>query len=269
MGNEELSNENSDRGDEGVIRLLGGLKHVDAPANFERRVMARIADPSSSKARFGAFPLALRYALPLLLILPIGAFLVYNNLTPEGRRVVPEVVGIEPQPAALVNNSVTTPATDELTATAAPKIERASETNLNGIATGDSKPANAKAPTLKDNRGGGSFDTAVKPPRQILRPGITLPDNMAANRDEVISRTSLSVSDVLAPIGISANFDGGWKVTAVRANSLSERSGVRSGDVVIAIGEQNLAADTKFSGEVAAKSLRISRDGKVITLNLK
>jgi len=64
MGNEEQKfNE-----DESVSKLLGGLKRVDAPNDFDFRVRARIAEGKPEDTTV-SWRLAVRYAVPLVLLL--------------------------------------------------------------------------------------------------------------------------------------------------------------------------------------------------------
>jgi hypothetical protein len=77
--NREVHNEQEvlNKDEQAVRSLVTGLKHVEAPANFERRVMAKIAEGQPQRRR-GLFALpAIAYALPDLLVLFIATFVFF------------------------------------------------------------------------------------------------------------------------------------------------------------------------------------------------
>ena len=50
---------------------------------------------------------------------------------------------------------------------------------------------------------------------------------------------------------------------------MAERSGLKAGDVVEAINDQNLTKRSTFDSKLKGKSLRVSRDGKSMQIELK
>src|SRR5947209_17759070 len=99
--NREVHNEHEvlDRDEQAVSGLVADLKHVEAPANFERRVMAKIAEGQPQRGR-GLFAIpAIAYAVPALLVLLIATFLVFTLRQPA-----------EPQPAPMVAAGTSLPA---------------------------------------------------------------------------------------------------------------------------------------------------------------
>jgi len=84
------------------------------------------------------------------------------------------------------------------------------------------------------------------------------------------TEAEVSVREVLQTIGIDADFaDGGWRVRSAADRSVSGRSGVRAGDFVEAIDDKVLTETTVFRGMGSGKTLRVRRDGKQLTLNLR
>src|SRR5580765_4061428 len=73
MENEEKIYEN-----EPVSKLLGGLKRVEAPNNFDFRVKARIADGKPADRATSWLPATIRYAMPLALLLVVGGYFAFN-----------------------------------------------------------------------------------------------------------------------------------------------------------------------------------------------
>src|SRR4051794_29726858 len=74
-----------------VSQALAGLKHVEAPANFERRVLSKISEVEPSSRSQFRVPLALAYSLPLLLVLVVAIAFVVNSNFRNGPPTNPEV----------------------------------------------------------------------------------------------------------------------------------------------------------------------------------
>ncbi len=66
--------------DEKIRSLLGNLKRVGAPKDFDFRLKARFANAKSKKDYRTQFLPALRYVLPLSLVLLICAAVVFNSV---------------------------------------------------------------------------------------------------------------------------------------------------------------------------------------------
>src|SRR5258706_9316882 len=74
MGNEEQKIYE----DEPLSKLLGALKHVEAPNDFDFRVKARIADGKPVERSASWLPASIRYAVPLVLLLLVGGYFAFN-----------------------------------------------------------------------------------------------------------------------------------------------------------------------------------------------
>ena len=259
----EVENEIEQADADGVSRLIGELKPADAPRNFERAVMARVAKGASTPRRiFGMSP-AIAYALPLVLILLMGVavFVATRQMaTPQ-----PDVAG--PGPSQFTTNQTAAPPV------ASPSVEQTAVAVNPPTERKVSPPSEAPPPINSSTRkqtqrpGGGFTDEAVGEKRPIA-PG-TSNRPYAANRDEVISSNAVPVRDILATLGITAEFTRGWIVRGVTANSQAEHSGVRTGDVVVALGDTTLNANTDFKGQFSASSIRVRRGGQELGLSLK
>ncbi|MEO8649336.1 MAG: PDZ domain-containing protein, partial [Acidobacteriota bacterium] len=82
--------------------------------------------------------------------------------------------------------------------------------------------------------------------------------------------TSVGIRDVLAVLGIEAEFQGSaWVVKGLSAQSAAQRSGVKAGDIIQSVDGRRLKEDTKFSGSFSGRTLRIVREGKSMDLDLK
>ena len=88
-----------------VSQLLGSLKRVEAPGDFDFRVKARIAAGRPVDRNKSWLPAVARFAVPLGLLLLIGGFFGYNALySPKNIAVVP-VVEKQPADVAIVMRS--------------------------------------------------------------------------------------------------------------------------------------------------------------------
>src|SRR6476620_9632420 len=92
--NREVQNEYEtvDKDEQAVSRLVSGLKHLEAPANFERRVMARIAErPVQHNSRLSLRVIG--YAVPALLVLLIATFFIFKLRETSQNQNAPIVAG--------------------------------------------------------------------------------------------------------------------------------------------------------------------------------
>jgi hypothetical protein len=113
---------------------------------------------------------------------------------------------------------------------------------------------------------GGSKDFALDNPKSIGGNGAGDPRKAPG----VGPNTSqLSVKQVLSPIGIDTVYEnGGWKVLVVTANSPAMRSGIIKGDIVTAIGNQQLNQNSSFR-KASAGQLTVMRAGKPVNIRVQ
>ena len=243
MRNEELQN-NDER--EPVRELLGSLKRVEAPANFDFGVKARIAAGKPAEKRGFHIPVLVGYAMPLVLLLLVGAYFGFNAFYSTKDANVP-VVAVAPTTAApqLPPPSievVPVPAPEQIAAVKKPEAITAP-----GVLS-VKKPV--VVPVTRPD--GGSFDEGSSVPRKIYR------------------NTLIPAKDVLTLLGAKGAFgENGWKVDAATTNSLAERSGVKAGDVIEAINDQTVTEKTTLKSRSGIKSVRVRRDGKSLEIVLK
>jgi membrane-associated protease RseP (regulator of RpoE activity) len=235
----KVENKNDNFENDGISRLLGSLKRVDAPGDFDFRVKARIA---AGRLASGAtwLPMTTRVAAALLVILVVGyvGFRVFRS------------PAIDQAPVA----SVPVVADQALVQRDEDQGKRAVISASNDQTNGPMavKPPETSAPreadfavkrpvirTVSSTRGGGSRDSALG-----ITHVISAPD-----------RTRHLTKETLSGLGIDANNTGsGWIVGEVKPNSRAERSGLKAGDVI---------------ESVKNKSVRVRRDGKIVQIELK
>lgn len=241
--------------DEKVRQMLGDLKRVEAPKDFYFRLKARIAAADAKDLAPRSFP-ALRIAAPLGLAIIILAAFVAIGLYSVDKNSVPQVAeGDVPMPNANKDKPKEefAAANSQPENVLLPSVEKEIRTKDSELAADVNRP---KKDAPQNN--GGSLDKAAKDPNIILPKGFE-------------SKGSFPVKDVLEIIGIEASFSGEkWKVRSVMPNSRAERAGVKNADIIEAINEVKLRAETiDINGAFVGNTLTVVRGGKKIEIDLQ
>lgn len=238
--------------DEQISKMLGGLKRVDAPGDFNFRVTGRIAARQPVK-KVGWWASPVRLAVPLAFLLLVGGYFGFNALYSADKMGVAPVAEIQPtnftpDPPAIPNeDSVVLPQNEVVTVGTDPKQPGSADKEqiLHGKTPGS------------DRRRGGSIDVAGSENRLIYPRGVN-------------PNAQLKVKNLLEIIGVKAVFSrSGWRVDAVTENNIAARSGVKTGDMIEAINDQRLTEKTSFGNRFTGKSLNVLRDGKSLHIELK
>ncbi|MBK8464840.1 MAG: hypothetical protein IPL32_03335 [Chloracidobacterium sp.] len=243
-----------------VRRLLGSMKRVEAPGDFDFHVKARIANGSPVDKSASLLPTWVRYAVPLVLLLFVGGYFGFrainspNVATSQPIAAVP-VSNIEP-PAQATTQVVEPPANMIL---ATQRDEKLPESNTRSKITLPEKLI-ASTGSAKKNSGDGSFEVTRR---------ISQPIDIRKPKDVVILR-SISTKELLMQLGVDAAYsDSSWKVGDVKQNSKAQRSGLKIGDVVEAVNNQILTEKNSFGSPFSSKSIRVRRDGKSVQIELQ
>lgn len=230
-----------------VRKLLSGLKRVEAPGDFDFRVKARIVSGRPMDRDNSWLPASVRLAVPLGLLLLVGGYFGLHAIYSPNNLGVSPVVGIQD----------TVPATDvKSTEPVAPPVREIIAKSVESKPADTDNDINARSSEKKivlsgpSNRkpGGGSYDVARRISKTLRPKGVT-------------------AKDVLTFIGVEA--DALWKVGLVKQNSMADRSGLRTGDVIEAINDQTLTEKTVFGNRSSGKTVRVRRDNKSIQIDLK
>jgi len=119
--------------------------------------------------------------------------------------------------------------------------------------------------------GGGSVDRALRPAsNSILPPGFDSNRILERRPSGLESNVQLKVIDVFSMLGIDAGYDEfGWTVKSVGANTLAERSGFKTGDIIEAIDGSTTGRDTVFKGGFNGRNFTVLRAGERVAVSLK
>ncbi len=249
-----------------IIDLLTGLPRVSAPADFDVRVRARIANGKPKQKVGFRLPAAVAYGVGLGVVLVafslFGIVWMYSGKA-DG---VPAVAAVdhsnqtEDPSNDVISKDPPTPVSDNTIVAARTPVPSATER----LPATEDKPGvrAAQTPEIRP-------DSARKKARMIYPAGIdpslkASPMTNAADRGKPIQ-----VKELLSFLGVGASFaDGGWRIDSISANSTAGRVGLKAGDVITAINDQAINENTAFAGSFTGKSLQIRRDGQKITVDL-
>ncbi len=270
--------------DEEKIRLLvGSLKRVAAPKDFDFHLKARIANAKPNDFQPSYFPV-LRYVLPLGLVILISAFAVFNSLYFGGSADVPQVAETRPQNQLeerqvisnvfqTSNSADITPGTDANFNLSKSNENKSAETFAAASRSPSAEKLKRKPKTnLRETNPrediSGSHTSALTGSTIIAPPGLN-PNKIIKISPEFESVKSLNAKEILSQLGIEAAFTGGnWLVKSVRQNSLAERSGIKSGDAVEALDGVKLTDQPLKGRRIEAKKLTVARGTEKIEIAL-
>jgi len=269
VNKEPLKNEAGEfaAADEKVAQLLSAMKRVEAPRDFDFKVRARIAaGRPAARPAFG-IPVVIRYAVPLVLLVLIGAYVGFNALYSNKQAIAPAVAETAPPVTAPVtaapSNNVATPTADPITEEHAEVRKPELIKNTAGV-TPVKKQAGVERP------GSQNYVDAGKEGRHLYPNGFN-PDTKPAANTKVPDRPAqIPAKDILNLFGVNGTFgESGWKVESVGTDTLAGRSGVKAGDVIEAINDQPLTEKMSLKGGFNGKTLRVRRDGASLQIVLK
>lgn len=284
MNYEKPQNENETlNADEQRLReICLSLKKVDAPMDFDFKLKARIADSKASgfQPRFG---FAFRYAMPALALIMFLGLLAYNSVfwSSPNNQIIAGGNSEPVSPALPQNSAVSSFAPSEIkeisneNSAALPSNQNFPKVPERAVA--ERRPQNIrfeKKRELKNDNFKGSNTSAFRI-APVIEPKDfepeNVPQNSQNNESQNIEKIKLtSVKEILSTNGINADFENGkWTVKSVGANSLGESSGVKEDDIIEAIDNQPLSAETVFNKTAGGKTITVTRKGEKSPLTLR
>lgn len=249
-----------------VASMLGALKRVEAPSDFDLRVKGRIARGLPSTSSAPVFRRWLPYAaLPALLIGLAGLLAFSGMFTFDGANV-PEVTESRFQPAPTPVVEPTSPsaelpreiARDEI---APPPMDAMSRT----VATRNER----RGVPIREVRSL-SFDTGLGITNKVIQPrGIPVDPRIVAPQPGTAQDRGIKVQEILSSLGIAAEKSpDGWRVAKVNEGSQAEKSGVRISDIIEAVGSHVVKGKDSLDGNISIDSITLVRGGKRVNVKL-
>ncbi|MGD9563459.1 MAG: PDZ domain-containing protein [Pyrinomonadaceae bacterium] len=259
-----------------ISRLLGGLKRVEAPKDFDFHLKARIANARPESYRPTGLLSILKYAVPLGLFLAVGAgIFLYTANDP---RLNDDMVQV---PAAAASSNSPIPiAPDE----PKPEVRAADESVIVASASPerpDSRKENAEplvastspeAVTERPNRGGSrDFTSSGDPDRRGNSADLTVRAAETPRTPRGLSSLNpVGVKDALRMMDAEASFeDNAWVVISVRANGIADQLGMKAGDRLKSIDGKPVGERTEFQSSFSATTIQVLRGDATIDLGKK
>ena len=243
-----------------VAKMVGGLKRVNAPANFESRVQARIARVEKPKNAW-AFGF-LKIGLPVAALGALALFFYLASYSSIKQTDVVVRANTNSQP-------VRSPNPDSLPGTVvAPTNDKIPHDDIAGVNRPTVNTNIALRPKKEiTNRGGGSMDQGFNAaPQDKMPPGFnTNPTQIDPGNRPV--RTSVPAEEILRYAGVQSEARANQLVAgSVVASSPAEKWGVKAGDIIEALNEVKVTPSSSFPSGVSLKSIRVRRNGKSVNL---
>lgn len=237
-----------------VAELIGTLKSVDAPGDFDMRVRSRIAINREATVSPSWRPLVAGLAAAVVIG---GGYLGYRSTQPAPVSITAESKS-PANPAPIISGPAIEPA---------PRVTAESPAQTAETVASQKPPSGPKTP--KPPSTGGSIDQALKDTQKFEPSGA---GRAVGGSSDVRSMGTgeISVNSVFSILGVDATWEGsGWRVSSVRSHSVADRASLKAGDVVEAIDGRPLTATSRFVGRFDGKSLRVRRDGATLDLALR
>lgn len=258
--------------------LLAKLETVEAPANFEFGVKAKLNSlPAGNGNR--AWIRRFAFASPALAAVAVSAFVLVNynaSPTPETQSPIAQTANVAPAPVAVPSASV------------APIQELSSVENLN--ANVNVVAPIAPQPTVSVNRNNGQFAVKNAVPKQTRQ-------NLPKPVEDVISTTvkedaiktidsgvktaeppllptgiettqKVAANKALSFFGVEVSDDG--SVKAVQTNSAASENGIAAGDKIETVNGQKIG-DANLESPLQQITVEVLRDGnkRKVTMSVK
>lgn len=273
-----------------VWEMLGGLGKVEAPKDFYFGVKARIADAKSGdfQPQTNFFP-ALRYIMPLGFVIVLLSFVALSGLY---------FVGTQETPMASEQKPLTTPAkTENLPKNdlvAANKIdekqlvETVEDTSPEKLVideqkivfnegkskvlvaeSKDKKPKITDKTIIKEEEDIKSKDSAGTLSPTIIQPEFDSNKKVDAPVNPDTKKTT-DIKEVLELSGIRTDSENGkLKVKSIGKNSIAERSGVKVGDLVLAINGKEITDEPLEGKTINIETITVFRKGETKVIAFK
>lgn len=271
----------------GVWLMIDNLRSVAAPNDFDFRVKARIAKGKPAQNIQPPLLPALRYVLPIGIVVLLFGLVAFNANYFSGGNSAPQTAAVETPPATEIigndSSSINSFAGNQVAvANPGSQASAVNSANVSIESNGNiqenqfaavkfpSKPRIiAPQKNVKDETGGGSRDSAFSSAPITLPIGIQ-PDRKIETLPNVGNSNAITDKEFLEFIGIKINSDKGVrKVISIGQNTAAERSGVKVGDVIEAINGEKLSAEPLRVKTIEAKTLTVFRGTEKIEITLK
>lgn len=259
-----------------VASLLGGLKRVDAPANFESRVRSRIAEGEQPKSSL--LPAFLKLAIPTGGLAAIALALYFAGIFSRGvgemqaedvtapvQHRTEEKASVDQSPAS--NSNLPLPQQQDLPSNG--ELAQGDANVNRSLFRKNQKLSNSNGASTDSQKSPMSQDQGLTPaPPDKLPPGFqTIPK--AADPKTAPVRPGVPATEFLRYLGVVSEARGNaLYVTSVVQNSPAERWGVKAGDTIEALNSNNVNASSVYPSGVDLREIRVRRNGASLSFRV-
>jgi hypothetical protein len=261
----ELKFENDD--EQKIASMLAALKRVEAPTDFELRLKGRIARGAPTSASRPALMRWVRYAALSALAVCVAALLAFNSFFGVDNAGVPPLADAGSQPALLPIAEPTVEAA--AFPSMAARERQIAPAPIDAVSRTSTTRRERPSGYVRDSSSR-SLDTGLGITNKVLQPrGIPVDPRIATTRNDDGQTDGVSVRDILAALGVAAEkMPDGWSIKAITVNSQAEKAGLRTTDLVEAVGPHEVKAKDSLRGSVSFDSVTIVRGGKRLVIKL-
>lgn len=284
MNSENLKNNlNSEREvlpavEQKVCDLIGKLDRVECPKNFDFHLKARIA--SSDKKDFQpSVWQTLRYIVPVAACALIVAFVMVQGgiFSPVNQTENTLATTTNPniQPFDDRSNSTrifTVSNSSEPITAAVPdrNVQSNSILSRNASLNNSSENRTSLPKLLPEDQPTMSKDFGVGQNRKPIYPVGINPEPIYSQNSENQNDRFVSMTETLDMSGITTEFvSGKLRVIKVRENTMADKSGIKVGDYIEAIGNAKITQSEMKLKSDDIKKITVSRDGRLIGITLR
>ncbi len=278
-----MRKESTENLEQKVSRLLSRIERVKAPNDFAFKLKARIVAEKQKRAKRKILLTRLSYAFSafafFLLVVTVVYVLQNRDVELTSYKEI-STFRENPLPSEKMNKA------ENQTSPNRAKREIASKQNLNlqreefreakeEVIAFENVGANKNASKVsskayeseyKQKTSQSSRSEAVSVP-EVTR----LLQGNFLEAPTVRREARISISELLRQIGVEGSFDehGGFKVKSLKPNSLAEKSGIKSEDLILAIDEKKLDKQELYFEKLEVKRLKVKRQSEELNIILK
>ncbi|GIU82564.1 MAG: hypothetical protein D6687_06465 [Acidobacteria bacterium] len=271
----ETGSENLERE---ISQLISRLEKVKAPSDFTFKLKAKIAAEKQKRDRRKVLLIRLSYALPALIaVLSVALFTYFLKERNEDLASFRENQITKESPSLERDykvENVTTLNREE----SSQKVQNQTKEKVKRegasvaeLSTGD-KDSSKSASVVRAN------ERKEKIAQFSRTEALSVPETAEFSSGKSLETPALergdakiSFSEILKQIGIEGSFEeqGGFRVRFLKSNSVAERAGFKTEDLIVAIDEKVIGKQDMYFEKLEIKKFKVKRGAKELSITLK
>ena len=254
-----------------IIQMLSDLRRAEAPKDFDFHLNARIANGSPAVTRRPMLFPALKYALPLGLLLLVGGLIAFSGYFTQLDQLSPLAADTPRSKDTVIDTTVAkgTIRESDFAKTHVESVNPQPSKREETIQRMNADSVNVVSPAANKRNGDRSADFGQGGRIRTINPRGINPENVVRTPITNAAKAELSTGEVLTILGVEADFlENAWHVKAVNEGSHAANAGVQVGDVIQQINDRKVGKTIEFSGQFTGNSVTVLRGEKAVRLDL-